>query len=644
MRALSLLFLLPLLACGQPTESPEPSAPPPPAEPEKPAPVDLTSFDERANEILAEMTLAEKVGQMTQADISYIEDPADVGKYFLGSVLSGGSSDPEAGNSPENWREMVVGYHGQALETRLGIPLIYGIDAVHGHANVEGAVVFPHNIGLGATRDADLVEEISRATALAVRGTGIQWNFAPCVAVARDIRWGRTYEAFSEDPDLVAELGAAAVRGLQGEQLGGAESIIACAKHYLADGGTTFGTGAPMEDVPDSVFAESGRGDQMEQAERWPLDRGDAQIDEATLREIHLPGYLTALEEGVATIMPSFSSWNGERLSGHRYLLTEVLKEELGFQGFLISDWSALDDVAEDYSDAVEQSINAGMDMVMVPDRYEAFIETLTKLVEEERVPMERIDDAVRRILRVKLAYGLFEEGWSPDVDPALTEAIGGAEHRELARRAVAESLVVLRNDGDVLPLAATDLGRIHVVGRNADDLGNQCGGWTIQWQGSSGEITEGTTILEAIRNGAGDAEVTHAADGSGSDGADVVVAVVGETPYSEMLGDRWDLSLNEADVEAVKMAAASGAPVVLVVVSGRPLILGDVLDDVDAIVAAWLPGSEGDGVADVLFGEVGPTGLLPFTWPRTMEQLDAAGGQAEIEDPLFAFGDGLSW
>ena len=590
------------------------------------------------------MTLEEKVGQMTQADISYIEDPADVAKYFMGSVLSGGGSDPDAGNAPEAWRDMVMGYQEQAMSTRLGIPILYGVDAVHGHSNLTGSVVYPHNIGLGATRDAELVEEVYRATARDVRATGIHWDFAPCVAVARDIRWGRTYESFSEDPDLVTELGRAAVRGLHagGDPPSGHRSgqgVVACAKHWIGDGGTAFGTGAPKEGIPDSVFDETGREGDTSEETRWPLDRGDTRMSEEELMSIHGPGYPAAIEEGVGTIMVSFSAWNGERLSGSERLMTEVLKDDLGFEGFLISDWAAIDDIPGDYRSDVKTSINAGMDMVMVPDRYPEFFETLVSLVEDGEVPMERIDDAVRRILRVKHAAGMMDEGWDPAPDPALFEKIGGEADRELGRRAVRESLVLLKNDGDALPIAK-DAARIHVVGKNADDIGNQSGGWTIQWQGASGEITEGTTVLEAIRAAVGaDTEVTYAADGSGGEGADAIVAVVGETPYSEMMGDRSDLSLDEADTAAIAAAAESGAPVVTVLISGRPMILGDALDHSAAVVAAWLPGTEGTGVADVLFGDHAPTGKLPFTWLRSVDQLPLP-----IDDPLFPFGHGLSY
>jgi len=586
----------------------------------------LTRFDAQVDELLAGMTLDEKVGQMTQANISALVDEADIETYFLGSLLSGGDSDPSPENTFDDWREMVDRYQSRALKTRLGIPILYGVDAVHGHSNVVGAVIFPHNVGLGGAGDAELVERVYRATAVEVRATGINWSFAPAVTVPRDERWGRTYEGFSENPELVAELGAAAVRGLQGEGLGDPLGVLACAKHYAGDGGTVFGTGTARE----------GGGN-------WPLDRGDVRLDDARFREIHLPGYPAAIAAGVGSIMPSYSSWNGLKCSGNKYLLTDVLKGELGFEGFLISDWAAIDELPGDYASDVEQSINAGMDMVMVPDRYREFFATLKKLAEDGRVPMERIDDAVRRILRVKIAMGLMEEGRSHLADPGLEARFGSDEHRQLAREAVRKSLVLLRNEGATLPLAK-DLARVHVAGSSADDVGRQCGGWTIKWQGEGGEVTSGTTILEAIRaTVAAGTEVTFSEDGSGAAGADVAVVVIGEEPYAEMFGDREDLSLAAADAAAVKAAADAGVPVVVVLLSGRPMVLGETLETSDAFVAAWLPGTEGQGVADVLFGDFAPTGKLSYTWPRSNDQLPINVGDEDY-DPLFPYGFGLTW
>jgi beta-glucosidase len=576
----------------------------------------LTWWDAQADELLGQMTLSEKVGQMTQADRGFVNPAADVGNYLLGSLLSGGGSRPQAGNQVRHWADMYEGYQQLALGTRLAIPLIYGIDAVHGHSNVEGTVIFPHNIGLGATRNPALVERVARATAIEVRATGMNWTFSPCVAVPRDERWGRTYEGFSEDPELVRVLSEAAVRGYQGIDLGHPLSIVACAKHYLGDGGTAWGTGLP-------------------------IDQGDTQVDEATLRSVHLPGYLGALEAGVATIMPSFSSWNGEKMSGHHYLLTTVLKEELGFQGFLISDWAAIDQLPGDYRSDVKTSINAGMDMVMVPDKYRVFFDALKDLVEQGEIPMSRIDDAVRRILRVKLASGLLAD--SVMTDRSLFAKVGSPEHRRIGREAVRQSQVLLKNQEGLLPLSKS-LGRIHLAGKNADDIGNQCGGWTIDWQGKSGNITTGTTIRQAIEQTVSSStQVTYSRNGSGAAGADVVVVVIGETPYAEMVGDRADLGLDAEDLQAIDNAKAAGVPVVVILVSGRPMILGDVIDRADAFLAAWLPGTEGLGVADVIFGDYAPTGRLPFTWPRSMQQIPINLGDADY-DPLFEYGFGLTY
>jgi beta-glucosidase len=576
------------------------------------------------------MTLEEKLGQITQPDQQFLQDEADIEKYGFGSIQSGGNSDPKT-NGVLDWRDMYERYQARMAKTRLKIPLLYGVDAVHGHSNVVGAVIFPHNIGLGATRNATLVEEIERITALEVRATGINWGFAPCVTVPQDERWGRTYEGFSEDPKLVAELGAAAVRGFQGSDLKDRSRILACAKHWVGDGGTAWGTG--------TVGNERGG--------RYPLDQGDTRVDLATLRRVHMPGYVAAIAAGVGSIMPSFSSWNGQRMSGHKYLLTDVLKGELGFEGFLISDYNSTEQLPGDYAEQIAATMNAGMDMVMAPSRYREFFTTIERVVKEGKVTMSRIDDAVLRILRVKLAMGLMDAGYDYRADRRLAETFGSAAHRAVARQAVRESLVLLKNEGRALPLSKTAK-HIHVAGVSANDLGNQCGGWTISWQGRSGTPTIGTTILAAIEQavGVGDnpkTKVTYSADGSGASGADVAVVVIGETPYAEFFGDREDLSLSAQDRATVAAVKKAGVPTVAVLVSGRPMILGDALTQADAFVAAWLPGSEGGGVADVLFGDAKPTGKLPMSWPRSMTQVPINVGDAAY-DPLFPYGFGLTY
>ena len=574
-------------------------------------PKSLSSYDPQVKALLAQMTLDEKIGQMTQPEQNELKDPADVENYFVGSLLSGGSSDPKEGNSIEAWTNLYDRLQARTQNTRLKIPILYGIDAVHGHNNVLNAVIFPHNIGLGCTRNPKLVEQVERVTAEEIRATGIQWAFGPCVTVPQDIRWGRTYEGFSEDPKLVRELSGPAVRGFQGKDYSDPLGVLACAKHFVGDGGTAYGS------------------------TKTGLDQGDTKVDEATLRKVHLQGYYSAIEAGVGTIMPSYSSWNGVKCSASKQLLTDLLKNEMGFEGFLISDYNAIDQINKNYKEAVAISINAGMDMVMVPTRYREYYKDLKELVGEGKVPMSRIDDAVTRILRVKFAMGLMDPKRSQLADRSLQKSFGSPEHRAVARQAVRESMVLLKNDKKLLPLSKKTA-RIHVSGKNADDIGNQCGGWTIDWQGKSGPVTPGgTTILAAIKGAVSkDTKVTFSKDGEGAAGADVGVVVIGETPYAEMKGDRSDLSLDNEDAAAVKAMKAAGIPVVVIVVSGRPMVLGDVLDQAGAVLAAWLPGTEGQGVADVLFGDYKPTGKLSFTWPRSNTKAD----------PLFAYGYGLKY
>ena len=586
-------------------------------------PKPLSSYNAQVKELLSKMTLEEKIGQMIQVDQEHLQDPADIEKYYLGSLLSGGNSDPKAGNSLQAWTDMYDGYQQHAIKTRLGIPILYGVDAVHGHSNVIGAVIFPHNIGLGCTRNPGLVGKIARITALEMRATGIQWTFDPCVTVPRDERWGRTYEGFSEDPELAKILGEASIRGLQGSNLSNPLSVLACAKHYVGDGGT-------------ATVSRGRRGIR--------LDQGDTQIDEQALRQIHLPPYVTAVRAGVGTIMPSYSSWNGLKCSASKRLLTEILKQELGFEGFLISDYRAIDQLHRDYKTAIGISINAGMDMGMIPSKYKEFSAYLKELVEEGVVPMSRIDDAVTRILRLKCAMGLLDKDRSPLADRSLHSKFGSDEHRQVAREAVRQSLVLLKNRGKILPVSK-QASRIHVVGKNADNIGNQCGGWTIDWQGRSGEVTTGgTTVLAAIKNTASEnTKVTFSADGTGAAGADIGVVVIGETPYAEGRGDSADLALDKDDIEAVTNMKSAGIPVVVILISGRPMIINDILDKADAFIAAWLPGTEGQGVADVLFGDYKPTGKLSFTWPRSIDQVPINIGDSDYE-PLFEFGYGLTY
>jgi beta-glucosidase len=579
---------------------------------------------DRVLNLLSYMTLEEKIGQMTQVDRQFLDGDKNIGTYFLGSLLSGGGSTP-AKNFPKSWAEMYDGYQKIALSTRLSIPIIYGIDAVHGHNNVVGATIFPHHIGLGCTNNPQLIEDVYRATAEEIAATGIDWDFAPCLAVPRDERWGRTYEGFGETPDIVKKMAAAAVRGLQTDQLDGRTSILACAKHFIGDGGTKWGTGLNEK-----------------------LDQGDTQVTDQELREIHLPGYLPALEAGVGTIMPSYSQINSEYMHMNNDLLNGLLKKELDFKGFVVSDWQGLERMVghDDYKTNIIAGINAGIDMVMVPgaekyggQTYTNFINLLIESVKEGSVSENRINDAVARILKIKFEMGLFERPYS---DKSLLSGVGSKEHRNIAREAVKQSLVVLKNDG-ILPLSK-DLGHIHVAGKNADDLGNQCGGWTISWQGESGPITKGTTIYEAIQVAVSSVtNVTFSKNGSGAKGADVGLVIIGETPYAEMEGDRESLVLDKEDLAAIDRIKKAGVPVVVIIVSGRPLIIADELDKWAGLIAAWLPGSEGKGVTDVIFGDYNPTGRLSVSWPRSMEQIPINFGDSDY-DPLFEYGFGLSY
>jgi beta-glucosidase len=566
------------------------------------------------------MTVLEKIGQMLQGGHDQIQSPADVVSLAMGSVLSGGGQGP-LNPIPLEWAKLVQSYRAASLKTPLAIPILYGVDAVHGHNNVRGAVLFPHNIGLGAAGDADLVERVARATAEEMVATGVDWTFAPVLAAARDERWGRTYEAFGETYDLAATLGAAAIRGYQGKRLGqGKSSVLACAKHFVGDGHTTGGK-----------------------------DQGDVQASADVVERQMLPAYASAVEAGVGSVMASYNSINGVKMHCNGTLLTDTLKRRLGFNGFVVSDWSAVEQVqGRDYAEQLANAINAGLDMVMHPKYYADFMLVMKALV-GERIPLARVDDAVRRILAIKCELGLFEpgrfqltrEGTLP-VKEDLQKTVGSPERRAIAREAVRRSLVLLKNERQVLPIDKQTK-RVHLAGRFADDLGAQCGGWSVTWQGAHGAITDGTTLRAAFEQALSKDRVTYSSDGSGAAGADVAVAVIGERPYAEGAGDDADLALDPADVATVKTLKASGIPVVVVLLSGRPLILGEVLELADGVVAAWLPGTEGAGVADVLLGDHAPGGKLTHSWPRELEQVPINVGDKGYS-PLFPYGFGLSY
>ncbi|WP_443072455.1 glycoside hydrolase family 3 protein [Streptomyces sp. NBC_01485] len=586
---------------------------------------------QRVADLLGRMTLAEKIGQMTQAERwSVNDDQTQITNLNLGSLLSGGGSAP-APNTPEAWADMVDGYQSHALATRLHIPLLYGVDSVHGHGNLVGATIFPHNIGMGATRDPALVREEARITAMETRATGPQWVFAPCVCVTRDDRWGRTYESFGEDPKLVQQM-TVAVEGLQGsstKDLARPDHVLATVKHYAGDGDTTYGTSTTND---------------------YTIDRGVTITSHRRFAKVDLAPYVTAVQvHGVGSIMPSYSSvqWTDVpgskpvKMSASKELLTDVLKKKIGFDGFLISDWDAITELPGDFAAQVRTSVNAGMDMFMQPNNAPQFIQALTAEVQAGRVKTSRIDDAVSRILRAKFELGLFEH---PYTDRTNIDTIGSPAHRAVARRAVAESQVLLKNDNKALPLKPSQ--HIYVAGTNANDLGNQAGGWTVSWQGQSGNTAfPGTTLLQGIQQNA--KNVTYSADaGASTDGYDVGVVVIGETPYAEGVGDvgvgGHTLNLSATDKANIDRVCSAIKTCVVVDVAGRPQIVTDQLPKTDAFVMSWLPGSEGAGVADVLFGKRPFTGKLSVTWPRSEAQEPINIGDKNY-DPLFPYGYGLT-
>jgi beta-glucosidase len=609
------------------------------------------SIDRRVADLLGRMTLAEKVGQMTQAERAAVSgDPTVITQWNLGSVLSGGGSTPTP-NTPAAWVAMVNQFQQQALRTRLHIPLIYGIDAVHGHGNVADATIFPHNIGLGSARDPALTEQIYHTTAVEMRATGIPWDFAPCVCVARDERWGRTYESFSEDPALVIRM-ETAVDGLQGpdrRDLDRPDRVLATVKHYAGDGDTEYGTST---------------------TDSYQIDQGVTVTNRADFARIDLSPYLAAVRgHRVGSVMPSYSSvdWTADgvgnpiKMHANGQLINGVLKRDIGFDGFVITDYNAIHQIPDPSNPTsgdltpykVRVGVNAGSDMFMEPNTARQFEDLLTAEVRAGRVGMARIDDAVRRILRIKFELGLFEH---PYASTANVDQVGSAAHRALARQAAAESQVLLKNEGTVLPLRPD--AHVYVAGRNADNIGNQAGGWTLQWQGLSGShVIAGTTILDGIRQVAPGARVTYSADGTApTAGSDVGVVVVGETPYAEGYGDvggpAWpagspqqrepkSLTLQPGDRAVVDRVCQAVATCVVLVVSGRPQVLTDQLGEIDGLVASWLPGSEGTGVADVLFGRQPFTGRLSMTWPRTTAQVPINVGDRDYQ-PLYPYGWGL--
>jgi beta-glucosidase len=584
------------------------------------------------SDCVSKMTLPEKEGQMTQVEKGAFtlsgNSITDITKYFIGSVLSGGGGGPNgAGGSATQWADMIDNFQNYALQTRLGIPLIYGADAVHGHNNVYGATLFPQNIGLGAMHDPALITQAEQVTRDEMLGTGVRWTFAPCVCTPQDIRWGRTYEGYSEVPSDNATDGSAAITGFQGANgTLGPTNVLATAKHFIGDGHTAWGTGSPY------------------------LNEGNAQISEQQLDTIDLPPYQAAVSNKVGSVMISYSSWNGLKDHANQYLITTKLKgtgtdssgtPNLDFKGFVVSDWQAIDQISSNYNYDVRTAINAGIDMVMVPDAYKTFISALDTEIKAGNIPMSRINDAVTRILTQKFALGLFTQ---PYTNRSYTPNVGSAAHRAVARQAERESLVLLKNKG-VLPLSKTGSYTLVVGGDHANNLGYQLGGWSISWQGGSGTTTVGTTLWQAIQQAGLSSSVKLNFVGTNTKGnykGDVGIVAVGETPYAEGSGDTNTLALSSTDATEVSDVCSRVTKCIVLLFSGRPIIINTQLSKSSAFVAAWTGSTEGEGITDVLFGNYGFRGKLTFTWPNAVTQ-EPCNHNNGCTGALFPYGYGIT-
>ncbi|WP_323813715.1 glycoside hydrolase family 3 protein [Cellvibrio sp. NN19] len=594
------------------------------------------AVEARIDDLIGRMTLEEKIGQLIQPEIKFLT-PEDIKQYHVGSVLNGGGSTPGANKyAPlEDWVKLADSFYNASIDTsngRIGIPIMWGTDAVHGLGNVVGATLFPHNIALGATHNPELLQQIGWATAREIAVTGLDWDFSPTVAVARDDRWGRAYESWSEDPQIVGDFAGKMVEGLQGkgssETLFSNEHVIATAKHFIGDGGTLNG-----------------------------VDRGPTQGDETHLRDIHGAGYFSAIESGVQAVMASFTSYDGTRMHGHKYLLTDVLKGQMGFDGLVVGDWSGHSFIPGCTAVDCPESLMAGLDIYMVPEpNWKELYNNLLAQAKSGEVTAERLDDAVRRILRVKIRAGLFEKG-APSTRPLAgkKELLGAPEHRAVARQAVRESLVMLKNKGNLLPLARKQ--NILVAGDGADNIGKQSGGWSVTWQGTgnvNSDFPGATSIYAGINEvvSAAGGKATLSVDGSFSEKPDVAIVIFGEDPYAEMQGDVGMLAYkprNPSDLELLKKLRSQGIPVVSLFITGRPLWVNRELNSSDAFVAIWQPGTEGAGVADVIFQKAeggvnyNMKGRLSFSWPKNPDQTPLNKGDANY-DPLFAYGYGMSY
>lgn len=621
-----LLFLVLLLACQATLQASNANA-----QAARPS-ATLSAGCTSPSDCVAKMTLPEKEGQMTQVENGAFKQAgnsvSDIATYFIGSVLSGGGSGPNGpGGTATQWADMVDNFQNYALQTRLGIPLIYGADAVHGHNNVYGTTLFPQNIGLGAMHDPALITQAEQVTRDEMLGTGVRWTFAPCVCTPQDIRWGRTYEGYSEVPSDNAVDGSAAINGFQGSNGAlGPTNVLATAKHYIGDGHTAWGTGSPF------------------------LNEGDDRISEQQLDQIDYPPYQAAVANKVGSVMASYSSWNGTKDHANQYLLTTKLKgqgtdpygvPDLNFQGFVVSDWQAINQISSDYNYDVRTAINAGIDMVMVPDAYKTFISTLDTEIKAGNIPMSRINDAVTRILTEKFALGLFDH---PYADRSYIPSVGSAAHRAVARQAERESLVLLKNQG-VLPLSKTGSYTLVVGGDHADNLGYQLGGWSISWQGGSGATTVGTTLWQAIQQAGLSSSVKLNFVGTNTNGnykGDVGIVAVGETPYAEGNGDTSTLALSSTDATEVSDVCSRVTKCIVLLFSGRPMTVDTQLSQSSAFVAAWIGSTEGEGITDVLFGDYGFRGKLTYTWPSSTTQ-EPCNQNNGCTGALFPYGYGIT-
>lgn len=574
------------------------------------------SVDARVEDLLGRMTLDEKIGQMALVEKNSMKAVNDVASYGIGGMLSGMGGKPED-NTPKGWFEMVTAFQQAALNSRLGIPLLYGADAVHGHGNVPGATIFPHLIGLGATRDVWLSEETARVTGKELMATGINWSYSPTLDLPRDIRWGRTYEAFTDDPSLAGEMGAAYIRGTN------ESGVAATAKHFIGIGAMKWGTSSNKS---------------------FSMDQGRTQADLELLKKEYLPPYQKAVEAGVQSVMVGLNSWDDTWMSYQKELITDTLKGELGFKGFVVSDWYAVYEHAPTQYEGLVKSINAGVDMIMLPFDYKGFVMNMRLAIQNGDIPQSRVDDAVRRILKAKFETGLFNRSVTSTQDFSM---IGSKEHREIARNVVSKSLVLLKNEHKVLPINPS-VKHIRVAGSAADNVGRQAGAWTVEWQGIDGNWLPGaTSILEGMKEyntSSMDIEFETNGNFSTSTKAEIGIAIVGERPYAEGWGDHANPSLTSEDLEVIERLRASCDKIIVVVVAGRPLMITNELKHWDGLVMAWLPGSEGAGVGDVLFGKKPFTGKLPLPWPANMTQLpiSADGMTTNKTNVLFKRGFGM--